>query len=238
MQRLWRPQRLLSTTATAGARAAPAPVTIRQQTYQCDATTNVSRAVLSKVDGQLLHQPNHPLKIIKDNIFQYFRRRNSDHAGQPSFVMLDAISPVVTTQQNFDSVLVPADHPSRSQNDNYFINKTHMLRAHTSAHQVEHLAKGLRAFLIAGDVYRRDEIDRTKWSACRKTTPSLVADTALRVLLTKCGFQTLSCVPPDGGSAPLSAGAGELQDWPAGVCLSQRRHPHRHATGRLLVRRQ
>jgi phenylalanyl-tRNA synthetase alpha chain len=35
-----------------------------------------------------------------------------------------------------------------------------MLRAHTSAHQADFIRQGLDAFLLAGDVYRRDEIDR------------------------------------------------------------------------------
>ncbi|CAI9560681.1 unnamed protein product [Staurois parvus] len=45
--------------------------------------------------------------------------------------------------------------------DNYYINHFHMLRAHTSAHQWDLMHSGLDAFLVAGDVYRRDEIDRT-----------------------------------------------------------------------------
>lgn len=35
-----------------------------------------------------------------------------------------------------------------------------MLRAHTSAHQYELIKSGLDSFLVFGDVYRRDEIDR------------------------------------------------------------------------------
>ncbi|XP_018496686.1 phenylalanine--tRNA ligase, mitochondrial [Galendromus occidentalis] len=38
-----------------------------------------------------------------------------------------------------------------------------MLRAHTSAHQRDLIASGLDAFLAIGDVYRRDEIDRTHY---------------------------------------------------------------------------
>lgn len=38
-----------------------------------------------------------------------------------------------------------------------------MLRAHTSAHQVELVRSGLDAFLLAGDVYRRDEIDASHY---------------------------------------------------------------------------
>lgn len=38
-----------------------------------------------------------------------------------------------------------------------------MLRAHTSAHQRELVRSGLDAFLVAGDVYRRDEIDASHY---------------------------------------------------------------------------
>lgn len=38
-----------------------------------------------------------------------------------------------------------------------------MLRAHTSAHQTELVRAGLDAFLVAGDVYRRDEIDASHY---------------------------------------------------------------------------
>ena len=40
------------------------------------------------------------------------------------------------------------------------MNKNHLLRGHTSAHQYELIKSGLDAFLVFGDVYRRDEIDR------------------------------------------------------------------------------
>jgi phenylalanyl-tRNA synthetase alpha chain len=70
---------------------------------------------------------------------------------------------VVTTQQNFDSLLFPKDHVARSASDNYYVNSSLMLRAHTSAHQADFISQGLDAFLIAGDVYRRDEIDRSHY---------------------------------------------------------------------------
>ena len=38
-----------------------------------------------------------------------------------------------------------------------------MLRAHTSAHEVEMIRTGLDAFMIVGDVYRRDTIDTTHY---------------------------------------------------------------------------
>ncbi len=56
--------------------------------------------------------------------------------------------------QNFDEVLVPADHVSRSPNDTYYVSPDVVLRCHTSAHQAELLRAGNTAFLVTGDVYR------------------------------------------------------------------------------------
>ena len=52
--------------------------------------------------------------------------------------------------QNFDEVLVPADHVSRSPNDTYYIDTDTVLRCHTSAHQAATLRQGKSAFLITG----------------------------------------------------------------------------------------
>jgi phenylalanyl-tRNA synthetase alpha chain len=72
---------------------------------------------------------------------------------------------VVTVAQNYDSLLVPKDHPSRRKTDCYYLNQDTLLRAHTSAHQTELIGMGLTNFLVVGDVYRRDEIDKTHYPA-------------------------------------------------------------------------
>ncbi|KAH9305069.1 hypothetical protein KI387_009473, partial [Taxus chinensis] len=64
---------------------------------------------------------------------------------------------------NFDDVLVPPDHVSRSYNDTYYINSETVLRCHTSAHQAELLREGYSHFLVTGDVYRRDSINATHY---------------------------------------------------------------------------
>ncbi|KAG8197302.1 hypothetical protein JTE90_007548 [Oedothorax gibbosus] len=79
--------------------------------------------------------------------------------GNPLFSVYDKLSPVVTVQQNFDSLLVPKDHVCRNKSDSYYINSEYLLRPHTSAHQNELIKSGLDHFLVFGDVYRRDEID-------------------------------------------------------------------------------
>jgi len=65
--------------------------------------------------------------------------------------------------QNFDDVLVPEDHVSRSYNDTYYVDPQTVLRCHTSAHQAELLRSGYTHFLVTGDVYRRDSIDSTHY---------------------------------------------------------------------------
>jgi hypothetical protein len=73
--------------------------------------------------------------------------------------MLDQYSPIVTPHMNFDTLLIPEDHVSRGTNDTYYVNKSHLLRTHTSAHQAQTMSSGVENFLVCGDVYRRDEID-------------------------------------------------------------------------------
>lgn len=70
---------------------------------------------------------------------------------------------MVTTEQNFDNLLIAPDHPSRARSDCYYINRNYLLRAHTTAHQYDLIRSGLDNFLVCGEVYRRDEIDATHY---------------------------------------------------------------------------
>ncbi|ELK15008.1 Phenylalanyl-tRNA synthetase, mitochondrial [Pteropus alecto] len=124
-----------------------------------DDYSNLSRKVLSRVGRNLHNKQHHPLWLIKERVKEHFYKQYVGRFGTPLFSVYDDLSPVVTTWQNFDSLLIPADHPSRKKGDNYYLNRTHMLRAHTSAHQWDLLHAGLDAFLVVGDVYRRDQID-------------------------------------------------------------------------------
>lgn len=118
---------------------------------------NVTDHIFEKIGVNLHRRPEHPLGILKKAITDYFDTRY----GTSTFRMFDDLSPIVTTVENFDSVLVPEDHVSRSMNDTYYISQDKVLRCHTSAHQLGLLRKGERRFLVAGDVYRRDSIDAT-----------------------------------------------------------------------------
>jgi phenylalanyl-tRNA synthetase alpha chain len=98
-------------------------------------------------------QPKNPISIIRQLIESNFQ----------DYKTFNDFSPVVTTKQNFDDLYIPKDHPSRTKSDNYYFNKDTVLRAHTSAHQLQGLASGENKFLISGDVYRRDEIDSSHY---------------------------------------------------------------------------
>ncbi|XP_076014514.1 phenylalanine--tRNA ligase, mitochondrial [Genypterus blacodes] len=148
----------------------PQPVAIGQdpaevlgQSYPRDDFTNVTAKILAKVGRNLHNQSHHPLRLIKERIKAHIYSAYIGRYGNPLFSVHDNLSPVVTVEQNFDSLLIPPDHPSRKRGDNYYLNRTTMLRAHTSAHQKELVRSGLDAFLLAGDVYRRDEIDASHY---------------------------------------------------------------------------
>lgn len=51
-----------------------------------------------------------------------------------------------------------------------------MLRTHTSAHEVEFFEKGKERWLLAADVYRRDEIDSTHYPVFHQMEGACVAD--------------------------------------------------------------
>ncbi|XP_049912464.1 phenylalanine--tRNA ligase, mitochondrial isoform X2 [Epinephelus moara] len=138
-------------------------VEVLGNSYPRDDFTNVTPKILAKVGRNLHNQSHHPLWLIKERIKAHFYSAYIGRWGNPLFSVHDNLSPVVTVEQNFDSLLIPPGHPSRKRGDNYYLNRKTMLRAHTSAHQRELVSSGLDAFLLAGDVYRRDEIDASHY---------------------------------------------------------------------------
>lgn len=162
------PRSLASTTpknatfAVDGAVGSSTPVkeavTLDGVTYQPDDYTNVTPSVLSKVHRGLHRTKNHPIFILRDIIEQHFNR-----ISPGTYQMFDKLHPVVTPKQNFDDLLIPKDHVGRLPTDTYFFNRETLLRTHTSAHQAEILRSGVPNFLVAADVYRRDEIDRSHY---------------------------------------------------------------------------
>ncbi|KZC09066.1 putative phenylalanine--tRNA ligase, mitochondrial [Dufourea novaeangliae] len=138
-------------------------ITVLGCNYLRDAWTNVSLNIISKLGRNLHVTQYHPLSHIRQQIVNYFYKQFYNRIGNSIFSVHDNISPIVTTAQQFDSLLIPEDHPSRKKTDCYYINQNTLLRAHTTAHQADLISMGLNNFLIIGDVYRKDEIDRVHY---------------------------------------------------------------------------
>lgn len=111
---------------------------------------NIPLSITNKIGKNLYQIPNHPICIIKNKIYDYFRSSRE---------IIEYISPYVDTQSNFDDLLIPKDHPSRSKSDTFYSDDNTVLRTHTSAHQTKFMRDGKKNFLVTGDVYRKDEID-------------------------------------------------------------------------------
>ncbi|KAI8811803.1 phenylalanyl-tRNA synthetase [Cladochytrium replicatum] len=136
-------------------------VDIGGTTIACDDATNITPSILSKIPLRLHQQANHPLHLLRSHIESYFTKHY-----QNNFKVVDSslLNPAVSTHQNFDELLFPADHPGRNPTDTYFVNQKTVLRTHTSAHQSEMLrSKSANGYLLTADVYRRDEINASHY---------------------------------------------------------------------------
>ena len=67
--------------------------------------------------------------MVYENIAGYMR---STHPQ--SDVRVYRKDPIVTVEDNYDNLLIAADNISRSSTYTHYVDKTHMLRTHTSAH--------------------------------------------------------------------------------------------------------
>lgn len=113
---------------------------------------NITRYIQEKAGLRLHQRVGHPVEYVKRAVQERL----------PGFVRYDDLDPVVTVRQNFDDLLVPLDHISRRPSDTYYVDAEHVLRTHTTAHLPDLLARHER-FLVTGDVYRREAIDRTHY---------------------------------------------------------------------------
>ncbi|KAF2839521.1 phenylalanyl-tRNA synthetase [Patellaria atrata CBS 101060] len=132
----------------------PKTITIEGRTYPLDSHMNTPPAILANIPRRLHLQKDHPLSITR----QIIESRFPDHKRH------NALFPVVSVHQNFDSLGFAPDHPGRAPSDTYYINKDTVLRTHTSAHEADTFrANESAGYLISADVYRRDAVDRSHY---------------------------------------------------------------------------
>jgi phenylalanyl-tRNA synthetase alpha chain len=138
---------------------------------------NVPASVKALVHRRLLAAPGHPLATITRRIAAYWA---APRTGGAPLRLFDSLSPVVSAKANFDDLQFPADHVSRNTTETFWLTDDHLLRPHTSAHQTQLLRSGARAFLVAGDVYRRDEVDATHYPVFHQMEGVRLLDETLR----------------------------------------------------------
>lgn len=112
-------------------------ISVCNKEFPTDHWTNVTPKILSYQGRNIYLKKDHPLSIIRKQIVNYFYQRFVNSKGNAVFGVFDNLPPVVTTEQNFDQLLIPKNHPSRAKSDCYYVNEQHLLRAHTTAHQVK-----------------------------------------------------------------------------------------------------
>jgi phenylalanyl-tRNA synthetase alpha chain len=133
-------------------------ISLLGKAYRIDEWTNISRPIVETLSRKLHLQRSHPIGILRDIIESKF--------SPGTYTRYSSFSPIVTTEQNFDSLGIPLDHPGRSRTDTYYVNSDTVLRTHTSAHQDETFRSCPTAgFLISADVFRRDAIDKSHYPA-------------------------------------------------------------------------
>lgn len=144
-------------------------ITLLGQSYRTDEWTNISRPIIDTLSRKLHLQSSHPVGILRKIIEARFPEKQ--------YTRYSKLPPIVTTQQNFDSLGIPIDHPGRSRTDTYYVNSNTVLRTHTSAHQADTFrACPTPGFLISADVYRRDSIDKSHYPAFHQMEGAMLWD--------------------------------------------------------------
>ena len=133
-------------------------------TFDKHSYNNIPPHIWALTKRRIWENPAHPIAILLGKIREYFDQEKVGVVDIPGekFEYFDGMSPLVSTENCFDKLLVPKNHISRSPKDTYYQDEHTVLRPHTSAHQVEHI-KEHDSFLAFGDVYRRDSIDATHY---------------------------------------------------------------------------
>jgi phenylalanyl-tRNA synthetase alpha chain len=96
----------------------------------------------------------HPITQITDRITGIFQTLGFTVADGPD---------VETVWNNFDALNTPADHPSRDEQDTFYLNNGDLMRCHTSPVQVRYMMehKPPVRIISPGRCYRRDTPDAT-----------------------------------------------------------------------------
>jgi len=148
----------------------------------------------------LTKRKNSPVKILFDHIINLPMFKDFDIVEFPR---------IVTTEQCFDLLNTPLDHPVRNETDTYYLDDVHILRTQTTAFWSFYLKdqevlnrldkEGEIKALSTGIVFRKDEIDRSHYPAfhqidglliCKKERKNITQNDLkkMQINLAKCIF--------------------------------------------------
>lgn len=147
------------------------PASVDSSTTPCIPSC-IPASVVSKLGVNLYKNENHPICIIKNHIYNYLK-----NLPNYKFELFEDLSPYVSVKNNFDDLLIPVTHSSRSRHDTYYQNDDTVLRTHMTAHQVELLKANHNTFVMTGDVYRKDEIDSRHYPVFHQMDGVYIVDT-------------------------------------------------------------
>lgn len=126
-------------------------------------SNNCTTEVRRKLDLKLLLKSDHALAMMKIKIESALRE--SFGSGIEGKVSPD---PIVSTQQNFDSLLIPDDHYCRRPSDVYYVTHDAILRTHLTAHLADSVRAGTLTYFMSGPVFRRLEEDDQHSELCHQ----------------------------------------------------------------------
>lgn len=96
----------------------------------------------------------HPLTILTEQIYEYFKPLGFEIITGPE---------IVTTEENFDSLNIPADHPARAEFDTFYLEDGRTLRAHLTSLYLQEMKKRKPPvrLLFPGRAFRNESTDAT-----------------------------------------------------------------------------
>ena len=134
----------------------------QELTDRIKAAQTAGSSTSSKEKGFDLSQPGqwprlgtrHPITQITERIISIFQTLGFTVADGPD---------IETVWNNFDALNTPADHPSRDEQDTFYLQNGDLMRCHTSPVQVRYMMKNPPPVRIIapGRCYRRDTPDAT-----------------------------------------------------------------------------
>ncbi len=122
-----------------------------------DTMNNITKGIETKIGKALYKKSSHPLCIVKEMVFDYFK----------DLTKIEIENPYVPVEYNFDRLRVPQNHPSRKPTDTYYKDEKTCLRTHMTCYLYplgkSETGRSQLKYITCGDVYRKDAIDATHY---------------------------------------------------------------------------